>query len=112
VDRDYHAQIGDSLADPVETPLDTTRCVGDRTGEAAALQGRARVEWRLGRYEHAVSSFHRALAIHRELADRRGEGSALPGLGIVYRRLAATSRRWRTTSGRWPSTTASVTALA
>jgi predicted ATPase/class 3 adenylate cyclase/Tfp pilus assembly protein PilF len=56
----------------------------DASLRAAALVTRALALWRVGRMEEAGTGLAQALALYRELRDRRREGSVLGSLGIVH----------------------------
>jgi CHAT domain-containing protein/Tfp pilus assembly protein PilF len=45
------------------------------------------VYYNLGQHKKALTSHHKALAIHREIEDRKGEGGALTNIGVVYDEL-------------------------
>ena len=67
----------------------TAAChLGDRLGEANALQDLGRVRYLAGDWSVAVGLLERALALYQDLGDRRGEANALHDLGRV-RYLAA-----------------------
>ena len=40
--------------------------------------------WQIGRYEESINCSEKALAISREIGDRRGEGNHLGNLGLAY----------------------------
>jgi tetratricopeptide (TPR) repeat protein len=61
------------------------RDIGDRAGEAQALEDLATVYGQLGRLDEAIDCNERALAAFRALGDRRGEAGCLVGTGITYR---------------------------
>ena len=64
----------------------TTAChLGDRRGEASALQDLGGVRYLTGDYPAAAGLLERALTLFRELGDRRGEATALHDLGRVRR---------------------------
>jgi predicted ATPase/class 3 adenylate cyclase/Tfp pilus assembly protein PilF len=56
----------------------------DASPRAAALVTRALALWRVGHMEEAGTGLAQALALYRELRDRRREGSVLGSLGIVH----------------------------
>ena len=61
------------------------RELGDRSGEAYALDNLGTVYWRQGHYEQAGEHHQQALILFRELGDRAGEAYALNGVGeILY----------------------------
>jgi tetratricopeptide (TPR) repeat protein len=62
------------------------REVGDRQGEAAALNNLGAVYDRLGEPQRALQYYTEALPIGREVGDRQGEAATLNNLGLVYHR--------------------------
>lgn len=58
--------------------------LGDRKGEANALNNIGNVNVSLGHYAEALRSHQDSLRIHRELGDREGEASSLNNIGFVY----------------------------
>lgn len=60
---------------------------GDKSGEAKALANLASSQATLGEYQHAIETYQRALALHRDLGDQRG-GAAIQGvLGWLFAAL-------------------------
>jgi tetratricopeptide (TPR) repeat protein/transcriptional regulator with XRE-family HTH domain len=57
--------------------------LGDRLGEANALDDLGDVRWRTGDYPNAIDVFGRALDIYRDLGDQLGEANALSNIGVV-----------------------------
>lgn len=55
-----------------------------RKDEAIALYEESDRQYRQGRYQEALGTLQRALAIVREIGDRQGEGIILTRLGITY----------------------------
>mgnify|MGYP003428754964 CR=1 FL=1 len=53
------------------------REIGNRCGEAVALENLANVLRNTGRVESAEASYEQALTIYRETGDRRAEGMSL-----------------------------------
>jgi tetratricopeptide (TPR) repeat protein/transcriptional regulator with XRE-family HTH domain len=69
------------------TAVQAARHLGDRPGEASALNQLGAVRHLTGDYPGAAQAQEAALGIYRDLGDRLGEANALNYLGIV-RRLA------------------------
>ena len=65
------------------TAATTARHLGDRPGEANALQDLGRVRSMTGDYPAAADLLGRALALFQDLGDRLGEAGALQDLGRV-----------------------------
>jgi serine/threonine protein kinase/tetratricopeptide (TPR) repeat protein len=59
--------------------------VGDRAGEALALNNLATMVGDRGRLEDEVSSLRQALATSQEIGDKRGMSSALNNLGVAFK---------------------------
>jgi DNA-binding SARP family transcriptional activator/DNA-binding transcriptional ArsR family regulator/Flp pilus assembly protein TadD len=74
----------DDWAQANQTALEVAGRLGDRAGQAHALNDLGLAHWRQGRYDQAVVSHERSLILRRELGDRRGEGASLNNLGLVY----------------------------
>jgi tetratricopeptide (TPR) repeat protein len=55
--------------------------LGDRLGQANALNHIGAVEWRMGDYPGAAQALEQALRIYRDLGDRLGQANALTYLG-------------------------------
>jgi tetratricopeptide (TPR) repeat protein len=67
------------------TALRSARHLGDRAGQAGALNNLGIVRELTGDYPAATRDLNEALGIYRELGDRRGQASALTSLGNVRR---------------------------
>jgi tetratricopeptide (TPR) repeat protein len=65
------------------TAIQAARNLGDRQGEANALDDLGRVQRLAGDYLEATEALTEALGIYRDLSDRRGQANALAGLGAV-----------------------------
>jgi tetratricopeptide (TPR) repeat protein len=65
--------------------LDTARRLGDRRGEAAALNILGVALREVRRFEEAITACQDAAAIYRDTGDRHGEGTALGNLGVALR---------------------------
>jgi tetratricopeptide (TPR) repeat protein/transcriptional regulator with XRE-family HTH domain len=81
-----------------QAALSTARQVGDRSGQASALDELGVVEWLTGDYTAAAASHRQALDLHRDLGDQRGQAYALSHLGVVQQltgdyRAAAVSQQ-------------------
>jgi tetratricopeptide (TPR) repeat protein/transcriptional regulator with XRE-family HTH domain len=63
--------------------VEAARCLGDRLGEANALNDLGDVRWLTGDYPAAAQALEQALALYRELGDRLGQANVLNYLGIV-----------------------------
>ena len=63
------------------------REIGDRYGEALALNNGGLVYGEVGRFEDAITGYRQALEIFRELGDLYREGDVLTNLGVVHRAL-------------------------
>lgn len=61
--------------------------LGDRSGQAMALAGLARLSHHRQDLPAAIAYLHRGLLLRREIGDRRGEGVCLCNLGIAYTEL-------------------------
>ncbi|HEY6555376.1 MAG TPA: tetratricopeptide repeat protein, partial [Vicinamibacteria bacterium] len=59
--------------------------VGDRAGEALALNNLATMVGDRGRLEDEIESLQQALATSREIGDKRGMSSALNNLGVSFK---------------------------
>ena len=79
--RDAYDEAEQSYADA----LNICREIGDRLGEANALQGLGYVRRMRNAYDKAVQAYDGALKICREIGYRLGEANALQGLGDVRR---------------------------
>ncbi len=71
----------------LERALESASTRGDTAAEAGALNVRASVYGRLGRFTDAIRDFDQVLVIRIMYRDRRGEAVALMNLGIVYTEL-------------------------
>jgi DNA-binding SARP family transcriptional activator len=58
--------------------------IGDRPGEAAALNELGRAYWFLADYDEALACYRRSQEIIREIGDRSGEASVFHQLGTLY----------------------------
>jgi tetratricopeptide (TPR) repeat protein len=67
------------------TALRSARHLGDRPGQAGALNNLGIVRELTGDYPAATRDLNEALGIYRELGDRRGQAGALTSLGNVRR---------------------------
>jgi tetratricopeptide (TPR) repeat protein/transcriptional regulator with XRE-family HTH domain len=63
--------------------IEAARRLGDRVGEANALNDLGDVRWLTGDYPAATQALDQALGIYRELGDRLGQANVLNYLGIV-----------------------------
>jgi tetratricopeptide (TPR) repeat protein/transcriptional regulator with XRE-family HTH domain len=63
--------------------IEAARRLGDRFGEANALNDLGDVRWLVGDYPAAAEALDRALVIYRDLGDRLGQANVLNYLGIV-----------------------------
>jgi tetratricopeptide (TPR) repeat protein/transcriptional regulator with XRE-family HTH domain len=59
------------------------RSIGDRAAEASALNYLSYVDFRLGRYQQAVSQLEQSLAAYQEAGDPAGHARTLSNLGFV-----------------------------
>jgi tetratricopeptide (TPR) repeat protein len=66
-----------------EAALDAARAVGDRDGQAWALNHLGVVQRRAGDHAAAATSLSRALQLFRDLGDRHGQAWVLSHLGMV-----------------------------
>lgn len=62
----------------------TARELGDRRGEAQALEDLGTVWGQVGRFEESVAHNREALALWRDLGDPMGEQGCLAGLGVTH----------------------------
>jgi tetratricopeptide (TPR) repeat protein len=62
--------------------VQAARYLGDRLGQASALNDLGVVQSWTGDYPAALKAFEQALGICRDLGDRRGEARALNNLGV------------------------------
>ena len=67
------------------TALRSARHLGDRPGQASALNNLGIVRRLTGDYPGAARALEEALGIYRDLGDRLGQANALNDLGIVRR---------------------------
>ncbi len=65
------------------TAVQAARHLGDRPGEASALNQLGAVRWSTGDFPGAAGALEAALGIYRDLGDRQGEADALRILGLV-----------------------------
>ena len=68
----------------VNQALDQLRDVGDKQGEATALDIKAVTYWRLGSFDLALEHSFECLELSAKVGDRRGEGWAKHNLGAIY----------------------------
>ena len=68
----------------IETALPLFREVGDRPGEATALQVMGYLNSVLGVKQKALEYYGQELRLRRELKDGRGEAQSLGNLGVIY----------------------------
>jgi tetratricopeptide (TPR) repeat protein len=66
---------------------DAARRLGDRAGEATALNNIGLALRNLRRFTEAVAAHRDAAAIYRQTGDRSGEGGALSNLGLVLQEV-------------------------
>jgi tetratricopeptide (TPR) repeat protein len=85
------------------TAAAAARHLGDRLGEANALNDLGVVRRETGDYPGAVQVLGQALGLYRDLGDRLGEVEVLNHSGTLHRKLGVRSRRWPTTSEPWSS---------
>jgi tetratricopeptide (TPR) repeat protein/transcriptional regulator with XRE-family HTH domain len=67
------------------TAVQAARHLGDRPGEADALDNLGDARWLTGDYPGAAEVLEEALRIHRDIGDRLGQAKALTDLGAVRR---------------------------
>ncbi len=72
----------DRASEPLEESLVIFRELGDRLGEASALQTLGVAAWAQGNTEQAIEITEAALAIYREEDDRRGTAQSLTHVGV------------------------------
>ena len=90
--------------------LETARQIGDRAGQAGALNQLGLLQEVTGDYPAAAASHRQALALFRGLGDRLGQARAIVNLGEVQRLTLGTMRPPSPVSSRpLRSTAASVT---
>ena len=65
--------------------IQAARHLGDRLGQANALNDLGDVRWLTGDYPAAAQALEQALGIYRDLGDRLGQANALHDLGAVRR---------------------------
>ena len=70
-----------------EEALQTSREIGEREGESAALNNLGSVNIDLGKMEEARGHLEEAIEISRELGDRKAEGRRLNNLGELFASL-------------------------
>ena len=66
--------------------LELYRDLGDRLGQASALDNLGRVQRETGEYTAAAASHQQALALYRDLGHRAGQALAITNLGTVQAR--------------------------
>ncbi len=92
-------------ADTYTQALEIYRQIGDRLGEAIALNNLGQVRYATGDYPGAAQATAQALEIYRQIGERRGEANTLNNLGRIryitgdYPEAADTQahRPWRST---------------
>ncbi len=67
--------------------LDTARRLGDRRGEADALNNLGNALRQVRRFDEAITACQDAAAIYRDTGDQHGEGDALNNLGLALRNV-------------------------
>ena len=67
-----------------EQGLAVCREIGDRAGEAVALNNLSQIYHSWGRYEEALKLLEQSLAIRREIGDRAGEAVTLNNISTIY----------------------------
>ncbi len=65
--------------------LEAARRLGDRNGEAQAMNNLANSLRQVRRFDDAIAAHQSAAAVYRETGDQLGEGKALNNLGLVLR---------------------------
>ena len=65
------------------TTIEAAQRLGDRLGQANALNDLGVVRWLMDDYPAAAQDLEQALGIYRDLGDRRGQAIALNNLGVV-----------------------------
>ena len=88
----------DRAADQYRTALSAARRVGDRPGEAGALDELGLLQQLTGDYPAATATLCRAASLYQDLGDRTGQACALNHLGLVQQdtgeyQAAATSHQ-------------------
>jgi|GEM_PF-1471886 len=83
-----NARLAQQLAHKALSLLRARDGSADRALEHDALNLQGVANNTLGETAAAIGSYEKALAIAREIGDRRGEGNALGNLGLVYADLA------------------------
>ena len=79
-----HGHWGQAI-DLHQTALAAARDVGDRLGEAAALNDLGDILHLTGDYPAAVGRLNRALELYRDLGNRLGEANTISYLGLIQR---------------------------
>jgi hypothetical protein len=69
------------------------RTLGDRAGEADALNYLGQVQQATGDYPAAATSHQQALALYRGLGDQHGQASALNDLGVLQQLTGSEAAR-------------------
>ena len=67
--------------------IQAARHLGDRLGQAGALNDLGDVRWLTGDYPAAAQALEQALGIYRDLGDRLGQANALSNLGAARRSM-------------------------
>ncbi|MCU0228292.1 MAG: tetratricopeptide repeat protein [Bryobacterales bacterium] len=68
-----------------EQALSLCREIGDRPGEADALQSLGELAIQQDRHADAEQLYHQALSLYRQIGHRLGEANALHGMGLLAR---------------------------
>jgi DNA-binding SARP family transcriptional activator len=79
---DWYGRWGESVA-VLEAGLSAAEASGNKAAIAALSNGMGAVLWKLGQLEGATDRYGRALAIRRELGDKKGASTVLANLGLV-----------------------------
>ena len=75
-----------------EQALSLYRELGDRRGEANAIEGLGEVALEQDRYEEAAGRYEQALPLYRQVGDRLGEANALLAQGRLARAMGELDR--------------------
>ena len=70
------------------TGLEAARKLENKENEGEWSRRQGIAYWDLGQMDKAIEYIEQALAIHREIGYRRGEGYALGNLGVIYKDLS------------------------
>ena len=77
----------DDMITTGQAAVDSARHVGDRQGEAWALNDLGLALWQVRRFDEAVTAHQQCLVICRELGNRYGEAEALGNLGLALQEV-------------------------